>query len=105
MEDKEIKKILKQNLEVSQECLKVLKKMNRARIIGMFFVVLKWAIIVALSVGAYYYIEPYIISLMDGVRSITSGAEQVKQTGDVLMPNELGSASQDIISKLRGIFR
>lgn len=104
MEDREIKKLLQKNLEVSQDILKISKKLNRARIVGGFFRILKWGVIVALSVGAYYYIEPYLRTLMDSISSITSGVEQIRQTSDALVPaGDLESASQDIMSKLQGL--
>lgn len=60
MADDELKQLLKRNIEASEESLKILKKINRARVFGNIYTFFKWLIIIGISVGAYYYIEPYI---------------------------------------------
>lgn len=60
MVDEGIKQLLRENLEVSQESLKILKKINRDRILSNIFNIVKWAIIIGVSVGAYYYFQPYL---------------------------------------------
>lgn len=69
-EEKGIKELLQKNLENSEESLKILQKMRRAAIMGRFFLVLKWALIIGLSVGAYYYIEPYLQALMNSYNAV-----------------------------------
>lgn len=59
-ETDDLKKLLEENLKVSKESLSILKKIQRARTVGVVFKVIKWVIIIGLSVGFYYYIEPYI---------------------------------------------
>jgi len=61
---------LQKNLEVSQESLKILKKINRARIIGNIFSFLKWMIIIGVSIGIYYYIQPYLGKLTDLLKQL-----------------------------------
>jgi hypothetical protein len=65
MPEDDLKNLLQKNLEVSQESLKILKKINRARIIGNIFTFLKWMIIIGASIGIYYYIQPYLGKLTD----------------------------------------
>ncbi len=60
MVDEGIKQLLRENLEVSQESLKILKKINRDRILSNIFNIVKWMIIIGVSVGAYYYFQPYL---------------------------------------------
>jgi len=60
MADEELKNLLQKNLETSQESLKILKKINRGRIVGNFFSFVKWVIIIGTAFGAYYYLQPYI---------------------------------------------
>ncbi len=60
MSDEELKHLLRENLEVSQESLKILKKINRDRVIGNVYNFLKWSIIIGVSIGLYYYIQPYM---------------------------------------------
>ena len=61
---------MQKNLEVSQESLKILKKINRARIIGNIFSFLKWMIIIGVSIGIYYYIQPYLGKLTDLLKQL-----------------------------------
>ena len=82
--DEEFKQLLQKNLETSQESLDILKKMNRARMIGSALVFLKWAVIIGLSYGAYYFIEPYLRTIMGGLDSVNSGMNQVKDLQDLL---------------------
>lgn len=84
MADEELKQLLQKNLEASQESLDILKKMNRARMLGNALVFLKWAIIIGLSYGAYYFIEPYLRALTGGLDSVNSGMEQVKSIQNLL---------------------
>ncbi|MFA4890555.1 MAG: hypothetical protein WC587_02930 [Candidatus Paceibacterota bacterium] len=84
MADEELKQLLQKNLETSQESLEILKKMNRARMVGNVLVFLKWVVIIGLSYGAYYFIEPYLKTLTGGLDSINSGMEQVKGIQNLL---------------------
>ncbi len=63
---------MQKNLENSEESLKILRKMHRAAIAGRFFWVFKWAVIIGLSVGAYYYIEPYLRAIMNSFNAVNN---------------------------------
>ena len=80
--DEELKSLLKENLEISRENLKILKKMNRARIFGSVFWAIKWIVIIGLSYGAYVYIEPYFKSLLGTVSNLTSEVNEIKKITD-----------------------
>ena len=58
--DEEIKKLLKEDVEISKEALKILRGIRRANRIAAVFKFLYWLIIIAAAFGAYYYIQPYI---------------------------------------------
>ncbi len=58
--EEELKKVLKENLEVSQESLKILKGIRRNQRISATFRVLYWIVILGSAIGAYYYLQPYI---------------------------------------------
>lgn len=79
--DEYAKEMLRKNLEVSQESLKILKKMNRARVVGGVLKVFKWVIVIGISFGAYYYIEPYLKGLMNVYNNINAGAGHSSATG------------------------
>ncbi len=67
MPDEELKRLLRENLETSKESLRILRKINRSRIVGHVLVFLKWVIIVGAAAGIYYYIEPYLKVLTDNL--------------------------------------
>lgn len=87
--DEYTKEMLKKNLEVSQECLKILKKMNRARLASTFFRIVKWIVIIAISLGAYYYVEPYLQRSINALDSIMETTQQLQQTADALDPGSI----------------
>ena len=70
MSEDDIKRLLQKNLEVSQESLDILKKINRARIISNIFTFLKWVIIIGLALGAFYYLEPYVDQIKNTYKEI-----------------------------------
>ena len=82
MADEELKVLLRENIETSKESLKILKKINRGRIFGNVFSVLKWTLIIGLSFGAYYYIEPFLSQYVDMLRGLTSGVENIGKIGN-----------------------
>lgn len=84
MADEELKQLLQKNLETSQESLEILKKINRARMLGNALVFLKWVIIIGLSYGAYFFIEPYLKAITGGLDTINSGVEQFKDLQNLL---------------------
>jgi hypothetical protein len=61
--DEEIKNLLKENLEVSKKSLEILKKINRARQIALFFKLLYWILIILAIYYGYQFIQAYIDSI------------------------------------------
>ena len=49
----------------------LLRKMRRAALFGQIFHMLYWVVIIGLSVGAYYVIQPYV----DQMRGVYSGLQ------------------------------
>ncbi len=97
--DPEDKKIIRENLEIAEDNQKMLKKIRRSMLLGNFTRVIYWVIIIGASLGAYYYIQPYIDSARDsfnqfqkGVNTVSTGADVVSDgvvttteyTGDVI---------------------
>ena len=102
MADEELKVLLRENIEVSKESLKILKKINRGRIWGNVFSVLKWTLIIGLSFGAYYYIEPFLSQYVDMLRGLTSGVENIGKIGNNInsaVPSNLLEKLQDLMPK------
>lgn len=63
--DRDIQEEVHETLELVQENNRILRSIQRARLWGIAFNVLKWVIIIGSSIGLYYYFEPQINSLMD----------------------------------------
>ena len=99
MAEEDLKVLLRENIEVSKESLKILKKINRGRIFGNVFTALKWTLIIGISLGAYYYIEPFFSKYLETIKDLTSGVENVGQ-----ISNNVNSAtSPDLLKKLQGL--
>ena len=99
MDDEELKVLLRENIEVSKESLKILKKINRGRIFGNIFSVLKWTLILGLSFGTYYYIEPFLSQYVDMLKGLASSVENIGE-----ISNNINSAtSPDFLKKLQDL--
>ncbi len=59
----EERQLLIQTHRLVEENNALLRKMRRAAILGSIFRVLYWIVIIGLSVGAYYFIQPYVEQL------------------------------------------
>ncbi len=100
MPEEYVKDLLKRNLEVSEESLKILQKMHRAQVIGRTFKILKWLVIIAITLGVYYYIEPYLKMLINNFNQIMVMLGEIKKTSDSLSPNNVPS---DLLEKLQNL--
>lgn len=99
MADEELKVLLRENIEVSKESLKILRKINRGRIFGSIFSALKWMLIIGISFGTYYYIEPFISKYLDLMKGFSSGVENVGKISN----NANSAISPDLLKKLQGL--
>ena len=75
--DQEDKNIIRENLEVAQENQKMLKKIRRSMFLGNVTRIFYWIIIIGASLGAYYFLQPYIDSARETFRQIQSGVDVV----------------------------
>ncbi|PIR69648.1 MAG: hypothetical protein COU47_01955 [Candidatus Niyogibacteria bacterium CG10_big_fil_rev_8_21_14_0_10_46_36] len=71
MDDKELKKLLEENLKVSRESLKILKALNRARLWGRFFFFVKWGLVIALLVIGFIKVQPYLEAFSSNVARLS----------------------------------
>ncbi len=80
MEDsEELKKLLKQNLEISRESNRILKRLYRAKKWALTFKILYWAVIVLAVLGAYYYVQPVVNSFSDSINKIKDDAATISE--------------------------
>lgn len=98
--EEDLKVLLRENLEVSRESLKILKKINRGRVLSGVFSALKWVIIIGISFGAYYYIEPFLSSYLDIFKNLSSGVENIGKVSN----NVNSAVSPDLLVKLQSLF-
>ncbi len=70
--DNELKKLLEENLELSKENNTLLKRIRGSQKRAAMMRMLYWILIIGMTLGAYYYIQPYIEQLM----SVYSGAQE-----------------------------
>jgi len=82
--DQETKVVLGEILQITRENNEHLRVINnRAR----FHSVLKffyWAVIIALTVGAYYWIQPYLNLLLASYSGLTSQLDTLQKAGSSL---------------------
>lgn len=64
-------------LELAEENNAILKKMQRAARWGRLIRISYWTIIIAASVGAFYYIQPYVDQLMQLYGSVKETAGDI----------------------------
>jgi hypothetical protein len=100
--DDESKKLFQENLEVSRESLKILKKINRDRIFGRIYGFLKFIVIVALTLGSFLYVEPYLTAMFNTLNKISSGVSEVQKTSQALNPANL-NLSPDLMTKIKSL--
>ena len=67
--DQDNKETLRRILELEQKNNKILTSMQRSMFWGRIFKTIYWIVIIGATIGAYYYIEPYI----DGIISTYGG--------------------------------
>ncbi len=56
----EEKSLLLKTHELAEENNKILRSLRRSRRIGIIMTALYWTLIIGLSLGAFYFIQPYI---------------------------------------------
>lgn len=99
MSEEDLKVLLRENLEVSKESLKILKKINRGRVFGNIVSSLKWAIIIGISFGAYYYIEPFLSKSLDAFNGLSTGVEKISKVSN----NVNSAVSPDLLEKMQSM--
>ncbi len=75
------KKLLSETFELAKENNEILKKMRRASQWVTAFRVFYWAIVILLSVGAYYAIQPYINQLSEIYSGFGSQMDAIRKIG------------------------
>ena len=76
----EERQLLIQTHRLTEENNHLLRKMHRAALWGRVFHFIYWVVIIGLSLGAYYFIQPYIDQLTQVYGGIKSDVGTVQNT-------------------------
>ena len=80
--DPESRKLLQDTFELAQDNNKMLHSIRRSQKIASFMRAFYWLVIIAVSVGSFYYIEPYLNKAM-GLYNSVSSTEQKLNSGSI----------------------
>ena len=83
MEDEEIKKLLRKNIELSQETLSYVRSINRQFMWRRFFMIIKWGLILGLLVFGFIQFQPYLdqtTKVLEAISHSLSGLPNVLPT-------------------------
>ncbi len=67
----EERELLNRSVELAEENNKILRALRRSARISRFISIVYWVLIIGSTVGAYYFIQPYI----DQIYGVYSGAQ------------------------------
>jgi hypothetical protein len=79
--EQDIRNMLKETLELTKENHFMLKKLRSAQKRASFFRAFYWLAIIGISLGAYYYIQPYVNTLIKIYTGGVSGFKNVQDLG------------------------
>ncbi len=84
--DGDVKNLLEENLRISKENNLMLLKLLKAQKWAQIYRVVYWAIIILVSFGSFYFIQPYLGSLLNlysgGVSNVNSFQDFSKSIPD-----------------------
>lgn len=78
--DPEVKQLLEENLKISKENNVLLLKVRSVQKWAQITRILYWVIIILVSIGAFYFIQPYLGNLLN---IYTGGVSGINNIGDI----------------------
>ncbi len=84
--DQELRDLLEKNLQISEENNELLKKLYRSQKWSQFMSIMYWVLIIGITFGTYYYLQPYIETLLGTYTDLMSGIDTINQKSQSL-PN------------------
>ncbi len=75
--DQDVKRELEEIREISEENNRMLHSMRRSARIGMFIRAIYWLIILGAAVGAFYYLQPYLDSLLRVYKNVEQTQQRI----------------------------
>jgi hypothetical protein len=76
--DPESKNLLEETFELEQENNKMLRSMKRTMLWSRIMTIVYWLIIIGISVGAFYFLQPYFNRLMSVYGSFSNVLKNLK---------------------------
>jgi cystathionine beta-lyase/cystathionine gamma-synthase len=80
----EERELLHRAVELGEENNALLKKMHRSAIVTLILRICYWGVIIFLSFGAYYFIQPYLNQIMSLYGSTTGEVNTVSTLTNTL---------------------
>ncbi|MBP9772054.1 MAG: hypothetical protein KBD16_04010 [Candidatus Pacebacteria bacterium] len=74
----EEKSMLMEALTLSRENNQILKKMYRATLWNRAIKIFYWVVIIGITIGSFYFLQPYIDTLQGVYGGVTGAQEQLK---------------------------
>ncbi|MEI8338044.1 MAG: hypothetical protein WCF92_02755 [bacterium] len=75
--DDEIENLLRETRDLAEENNKILKGIRRSNRWGAFIKVFYWIIFIALTIGAFAYIQPYLDSMLKLYNQVEGANNQI----------------------------
>lgn len=79
--DPESKKLLEATYALEKENNKMLHSMKRSMVMARIMSILYWIIIIGISVGAYYYIQPYVNQIIKTYGTVNTALKNIQNLG------------------------
>ena len=80
--DPESKKLLEETYTLTKENNKMLRTIRRKQKWASFMRLMYWLIIIGISIGAFYYLQPYIYKLESIINSTMDSINDLKNVND-----------------------
>lgn len=71
--------LLEKNLKISEENNELLKKMHRTQRLAQIMSISYWVLIIAITFGVYYYLQPYLEAIFGVYANLMGGIEDIQQ--------------------------
>lgn len=95
--EKDIQKLLRENIRLTRENNRLLRKLNRARVMGMITKSIYFVFIVIAMIAGWYAVQPYLDTAQEAYQGIQQGLDSVTETRNNAFQflDGLGGSSKD----------
>lgn len=100
----DLKNLIRENIRIAEDNNRLLRKIVSASRWARIFKLIYWIIIIGSMVGAYYYIQPVFINMLDTYQGLVSEVQNIqkasKAVGGAVAPSNI---SPDLIDKIKSL--